>query len=59
MRNPKPQRQDSLYSQMKDVFNAANEIGCYDAADWIKRRFFEGVELGFVEGNSGESNAKA
>jgi hypothetical protein len=31
------QRQDSLISQLKDVYKKANEMGCYDAADLIKK----------------------
>lgn len=31
------QRQDSLYDQLQDVYKAAVEIGCYDAADYIRR----------------------
>jgi len=34
------QRQDSLTDQMRSVIGEANQIGCYDAADWIKERFF-------------------
>lgn len=39
------QRQDSLFDQMADVLQKANEIGCYDAADWIRRVFFDGFEV--------------
>jgi hypothetical protein len=35
-----PQRQDSLTDQMEEVMRLANRAGCYDAADWIGRRFF-------------------
>jgi hypothetical protein len=35
-RDPQPQRQDSLDDQLRDVQAAANRMGCYDAADWIK-----------------------
>jgi hypothetical protein len=34
------QRQDSLTDQMIDVLAAAKQLGCYDALDWIQRRFF-------------------
>lgn len=34
-----PQRQDSLTDQMKTVIQLAEKEGCYDAADWIKKRF--------------------
>lgn len=36
---PQPQRQDSLHEQMRDVVRAAEQLGCYDAADWIKDRW--------------------
>jgi hypothetical protein len=32
------QRQDSVTDQLLDVAKAANEMGCYDAADWIMDR---------------------
>lgn len=35
----KPQRQDSLHDQMRDVVREAERLGCYDAADWIKARW--------------------
>lgn len=35
------QAQDSLSEQMARVMALANENGEYDAADWIKRTFFE------------------
>lgn len=35
----KPQRQDSLSEQVRDVIVLANRFGCYDAADWIKDAF--------------------
>jgi hypothetical protein len=38
-------RQDSLYDQMASVLDKANEIGAYDAADWIKRVFFKDFEV--------------
>lgn len=31
------QRQDSLMDQLEDVRIAANLLGRYDAADWLKR----------------------
>lgn len=31
-------RQDSLTDQLKDVVKKANEMGCYDAADFINRK---------------------
>lgn len=34
----KPQRQDSLADQLRDVRILANRYGCYDAADWIGRQ---------------------
>lgn len=33
-----PQRQDALEDQVRDVIVAANKLGCYDAADWIRTR---------------------
>jgi hypothetical protein len=39
----KPQRQDSLYDQLKDLIPLANKEGCYDAADYI-RGIVEGIE---------------
>lgn len=32
------QRQDSLKDQMITVVRLAEKAGCYDAADWIKKR---------------------
>jgi hypothetical protein len=29
-------RQDSLYDQLKTVYDLANKAGCYEAADYIK-----------------------
>jgi len=37
----RPQRQDSLQDQMHDVWQAAEAMGCLDAADWIKDRVGE------------------
>lgn len=34
-----PQRQDSLTAQMRDVEQAAIRMGCYDAVDWIRKRW--------------------
>jgi hypothetical protein len=34
-----PQRQDSLEDQLHDMARAANRLGCYDAADWIRQNF--------------------
>ena len=31
------QRQDSTYDQMKDLIPVANRMGCYDAADYLKK----------------------
>lgn len=31
------QRQDSLDDQLKDLHQAANRLGCYDAADYLKQ----------------------
>jgi hypothetical protein len=39
--SPQPQRQDSLTDQMRDIHYYATKAGCYDAADWIKRIFFD------------------
>lgn len=39
-----PQRQDSLFDQMKSVQDKAVEMGCYDACDWITRNFFAKIE---------------
>lgn len=33
-----PQRQDSLVAQLETVVVAANRLGCYDAADWIRKQ---------------------
>ena len=33
-----PQRQDSTYEQLKDLYVVANKLGMYDAADFIKAR---------------------
>jgi len=30
------QRQDSLYDQLKTLIRVANEMGCYDASDFLK-----------------------
>jgi hypothetical protein len=35
------QRQDSLTDQMKTVVAAAERLGCYDAADWLRDRWAE------------------
>lgn len=35
------QRQDALSEQMHDVRAVASWLGCYDAADWISKHFFE------------------
>ncbi len=32
-----PQRQDSLTSQLIDLYQIANKFGLYDAADFVKR----------------------
>jgi hypothetical protein len=34
----KPQRQDSLTDQLRDLVHVANREGMYDAADWIADR---------------------
>jgi len=39
--NQCPQRQDSLTEQMKDLHTVAIKLGCYDAADYLKREFVE------------------
>ena len=39
----KPQRQDSLYAQLKDLIPLAQKEGCYDAADYL-RRITEDIE---------------
>lgn len=31
-------RQDSVTDQLRDVHQKANEMGCYDAADWIRNQ---------------------
>lgn len=36
-----PQRQDSLTDQMIDLYEVANKLGFYDAADFIKTKFIE------------------
>ena len=33
-----PQRQDSTYEQLKDLYVVANKLGMYDAADSVKVR---------------------
>lgn len=33
----RPQRQDSLEDQLRDLHIVAARIGCYDAADWLWR----------------------
>ena len=33
------QRQDSVTDQMKDLYDIANKLGFYDAADYIKQHF--------------------
>ncbi len=45
-------RQDSLYDQLKSVFKEAIKIGCYDAADFIKK------EITIIERNLIESEKK-
>lgn len=35
------QRQDSLYNQLKDLVGVANNIGCFDAADFLQERVKE------------------
>jgi hypothetical protein len=37
------QRQDSLTAQIDTVIGLANDAGCYDAADWIRNRFWESL----------------
>ena len=32
-----PQRQDSLLDQLRDLYDVANRLGMYDAADLIRR----------------------
>lgn len=34
------QRQDSTSEQMRDLIQAANRLGLYDAADWVKQNYF-------------------
>ena len=34
-----PQRQDSLFDQMYDLYSIANKFGFYDAADYIRETF--------------------
>ena len=34
-----PQRQDAAGCQLFDVIVAANRLGCYDAADWMRDRY--------------------
>lgn len=36
-----PQRQDSLYDQMRDVMKLAVQSGCYDAHEWLLRNFLD------------------
>jgi hypothetical protein len=35
--NQQPQRQDALNNQLRDLIFVANRLGCYDAADYLKR----------------------
>lgn len=35
------QRQDSLNDQMKDLYEVANKLGFYDAADYIRNVFIK------------------
>ena len=42
-----PQRQDSLASQLADLRIAANKLGLYDAADFI-RKLLEDEQDGFI-----------
>ena len=37
------QRQDSLYDQMKTVYDLAVKAGCYDAADYIRQNVLEPI----------------
>jgi hypothetical protein len=34
-----PQRQDSLLEQLEDLHQVAQELGMYDAADWMRKRW--------------------
>lgn len=34
---PVRQRQDSLLEQLADLAQVAEQMGCYDAADWLRR----------------------
>ena len=36
-----PQRQDSLFDQMYDLYSIANKFGFYDAADYIRKTFMK------------------
>jgi hypothetical protein len=36
-----PQRQDSLFHQMRDLHAIANTFGFYDAADYIRKTFLK------------------
>lgn len=36
-----PQRQDSTTDQMRDLYNVANKLGFYDAADAIRRTYMK------------------
>ena len=36
------QRQDSLHNQLKDLIRVANNIGCYDAADFLQAHLDKG-----------------
>jgi hypothetical protein len=37
----RPQRQDSLLDQLRDLHVVAAYLGCYDAADWLWKRIRE------------------
>ena len=41
-------RQDSLYDQLKTVYDLANKAQCYDAADFIRRQI-EDIERRLTE----------
>lgn len=32
-----PQRQDALLAQLNDLIPLANKMGCYDAADYLRK----------------------
>lgn len=51
------QRQDDLTAQMRDVMRMAVEAGCYDAHDWIVRRWDEKAAIKAALDRAGSDTA--